>query len=501
MATGKLEVEVIARTEALESGLARAEAEVRKSADQVAKLSAVVKKLESDFANLGMGAKLSAEAVNASTASMVSAARSSNQLTLDFEKLGAAGDQLKFTFADTEQGLEDMIVSMQKMSDVDMSAGVNAQVEQMGASLQMKGGDIGSNFGKQMLGGITRGLGAAAVAAMAIKILDSTLSKSLEHMQGNPDSIGIGTAIGEGIAEGIASVPVFGNLFELGGEMFDKLLETPALAAPILGPAALLMGGLGGQVSMERDQEKSREEAQKNMAENAKKARIAERNARAEEEMRQKAQRVEDARADLDLAKLRTKLDQASIEAAKGETHQAIFDEAELKKELLLKQRDLEIEHSLRAISENDAEERRLVEARIKEEYVTRLQAVEQEEIRKLQALDEEFAAKEALEKELEEKKKEAARQRAEEELKRQTELAQTAFRMHKELADARADAETKIAGATATFSTAGGSFTTGVNAQLNEQKLLTKISTRSQEFLKQITMNTARMGGALSLA
>ena len=246
----------------------------------------------------------------------------------------------------------------------------------------------------------------------------------------------------------------------------------------------------GGTMGQERDQQRSRAEAEKNMAKNAK---IARRNARAEEEMAQKAQRAEDSRAELDLAKLRTKLSFA----AEGNTYEDVFEEEKLRRELLKKEKALEIEFALRAISEADTEERRLVKARIEEEYTLRF-----DELRKIsQRRFEEIDAIGEREKELEDAKKKAAKERAAEELKVQTELAQAAFQMQKELADARADAEMKIAGATATFSTAGGSFTTGVNAQLNEQKLLTKISTKSQEFLKQITVNTARMGGALSLA
>jgi hypothetical protein len=58
-----------------------------------------------------------------------------------------------------------------------------------------------------------------------------------------------------------------------------------------------------------------------------------------------------------------------------------------------------------------------------------------------------------------------------------------------------------RSAGATATFATAGGSFTTAASAQVNEAKLLTKISQQSRDFLAMIMQNTARMAGGLNLA
>lgn len=71
---------------------------------------------------------------------------------------------------------------------------------------------------------------------------------------------------------------------------------------------------------------------------------------------------------------------------------------------------------------------------------------------------------------------------------------------MEQEIAEARAEAERQVAGATATFATAGGSFTAGVSAQVNEAKLLTKISQQSRDFLAQIVQNTMSLPGVLSL-
>jgi hypothetical protein len=91
-----------------------------------------------------------------------------------------------------------------------------------------------------------------------------------------------------------------------------------------------------------------------------------------------------------------------------------------------------------------------------------------------------------------------AAEKKAQEE---QLAFVNARLKMEQEIRDARADAERQVAGATATFSTAGGSFTTAASAQVNEAKLLTKISQQSRDFLAMIMQNTARMAGGLNLA
>lgn len=80
----------------------------------------------------------------------------------------------------------------------------------------------------------------------------------------------------------------------------------------------------------------------------------------------------------------------------------------------------------------------------------------------------------------------------------KQLKLTNSMLTAEKEIAKARADAASNVSRATATFSTAGGSFTAGVSAQLNEAKLLTKISTASKELLAEIVRNTAGIGAGL---
>jgi len=91
-----------------------------------------------------------------------------------------------------------------------------------------------------------------------------------------------------------------------------------------------------------------------------------------------------------------------------------------------------------------------------------------------------------------------AAQKKAQEE---QLAFVNARLKLEEEIAKARQEAEAQVAGATSTFATAGGSFTTAVSAQVNEAKLLTKISQQSRDFLAQIVQNTAMMAGGFSLA
>ena len=94
-----------------------------------------------------------------------------------------------------------------------------------------------------------------------------------------------------------------------------------------------------------------------------------------------------------------------------------------------------------------------------------------------------------------EQKKKDEARLKRDEE---RLAIAKKMEQAEQEVAKARAEAQKNVSRATATFSTAGGSFTAGISAQLNEAKLLTKISNASKELLAEIVRNTAGIGAGL---
>lgn len=93
------------------------------------------------------------------------------------------------------------------------------------------------------------------------------------------------------------------------------------------------------------------------------------------------------------------------------------------------------------------------------------------------------------------EKEREKRREKA---MKAEEAFMKSKLKAEKEIGKARDEANAAVQGATATFSTAGGSFTTAVSAQVNEAKILQKISEQSRDFLAQIVQNTARLGGGI---
>lgn len=130
--------------------------------------------------------------------------------------------------------------------------------------------------------------------------------------------------------------------------------------------------------------------------------------------------------------------------------------------------------------------------------------AEEEAEAKREKRLEEAAAEKKRIEEEMhafmqEMHKRELAMIAEREEAEKKAAEARLAFAKasHKaqmEIAEARKKAEQAVRGATATFSTAGGQFTSAVNAQVSEAKLLRSISQQSRDFLAQIVQNTARM-------
>jgi hypothetical protein len=119
------------------------------------------------------------------------------------------------------------------------------------------------------------------------------------------------------------------------------------------------------------------------------------------------------------------------------------------------------------------------------------LAAEAEEHHKQIVALHEEEVERQEELAKIEEERREKEKEAMEEAIK----LAKTKHKLETEIAEARADAERAVAGATATFSTAGGSFTAGVSAQVNEAKLLNKISQQSRDYLAQIVQNTMQLG------
>jgi hypothetical protein len=488
MASGKLEVEVIARTEELEKGLARAEAELQNTSQRLEFLGGVTAKVEAHMTDLGVSlTNVATKATEANAA-----------FSPLFETAGASGEQLHMTFKQLDQDLEDFIVKLQDMPEIDLASGTEKAVYGLGQTMPAQGKGIGEKFGKSMLTGLTRGFGVAALAMFTIKTIDDAMKTALDHQKGTQKegSYGVGVSIAESIAEGISSIPILGSIFEMGGELGDAFHEDAG----------------GGGLTREREQEASRVEAQENQARRARKARQQQ---RAEEAMKERNERAKVAEEQYELAKLQSQVDAAGMSAdkamdtssgagtdhllSKDQREKALFKEHDLQKQLAKELLEFQIEQRLKSIPEAFEEERKFVEERMRVEASLQNQIREEALIDRLTDLDKEYEHQKQKQKELAQLKADEARKLAEEEYKQAEELAQRTFQVQKEMSDARASAQKKVAGATATFQTAGGAFTVGVNAQVNEAKLLNRISQKSQDFLRKIAINTARAGISLA--
>lgn len=166
-----------------------------------------------------------------------------------------------------------------------------------------------------------------------------------------------------------------------------------------------------------------------------------------------------------------------------------------------IKQIDEDRRRAIEAAEETLHLQRKIVEQKLKQVKATQAEAdlaKEAEFAAKRQAeLDAEAESHHQFMLELaeEQKKKDEARLKRDEE---RLAIAKKIEQAEQEVAKARAEAQKNVSRATATFSTAGGSFTAGVSAQLNEAKLLTKISNASKELLAEIVRNTAGIGAGL---
>ena len=189
-----------------------------------------------------------------------------------------------------------------------------------------------------------------------------------------------------------------------------------------------------------------------------------------------------------------------------------LFEEARQKKYQRI--RDLEenirLQEKLNSLERAEGLEK--FEARIKKEAEAAEAAAKAKEKAEREAFKremEDIAIRHAAEMEgvaeIERERKAAARRVAEEEKKRQQEIEDNELaakkkmaEIEKKIAEETAAAQAAVRGATGTFDTAGGSFTTGIAAQVDQSKILNKLSQESRDFLAQIVQNTAKMVGAV---
>ena len=337
-----------------------------------------------------------------------------------------------------EQGLKKAEAEVSKSAKK-----MDAELDKIDAG-ESAGARIGEEFKSSLFGAV--GAGAIAVG------LNTALQKAAESMipGAREDGMGVGYAFAEGLAEGLATVPIVGAVGQIIGNLF-------------------------GAGEFERVQNERQKAAEQVAAAERRRLKIL----KGQNELIEQAKKLEEERA-----KIIERQRQESLSAT--EEYQAkqreIFD-----REMEIRERGNEDElRRLKHINEltdlQDEYNKKIEEATKDHNRELAKQLSIQRDalvyrLNQLQALENQAAAEE-----------------------RAATIAERRLQAEREIAEARAEAERQVAGATATFATAGGSFTAGVSAQVNEAKLLTKISQQSRDFLAQIVQNTMSLPGVLSL-
>ena len=336
--------------------------------------------------------------------------------------------------------------------------------------------EFGKKAGKNFTGGLAGAVGAAAIGSVITGALDAAVKQS------NPETREAGKSMGLALFEG--------------------LLEG-AERVPIVGQVGRLIGNALGAKNFEEGQRARQEEAKvaqgiarrRRMAEEVERAHLA--HVKAEQEKIKKLEEERIAAAEQhakEVAAFNRQQQRFADDLMEREMRAAAADDDAAQRKITadreLYDARLEIEQRIRDLREN-------------EQFLEAQQLERQREgmllrIKEVQAMEEAAIVAEKA-RETEEDRLAIEKAKAEEQAKTQEKFLDARLKAEEEIAKARADAESKVAGATSTFSTAGGSFTTAVSAQVNESKLLNRISEQSRDLLAQIVQNTAMMGGGFA--
>ena len=333
-------------------------------------------------------------------------------------------------------------------------------------------GEFGEKAGNEFRDGMAGALGAAALVTVITGALDAAVQQSNPSTREAGKSMGL--ALFEGLLAGMEAVPIVGQVGRLiGNALGSSNFEEGQRARQ---EEAKVAQGIARRRRMAEQVERdhlAHVKAEQEKIKQLEKERIAaaEQHAREVAEFNREQQSIVD-----DLMEREMRAAAAGDDAAQRKitSDRELYDAR------------LEIEERIRALRENE----QFLEAqqleRQKEAMLLRLQEV--------QAMEEAVVASQ------EQKEAEAERLALlEEQAAEQKAFLDARLKAEEEIAQARADAESQAAGATRSFSTAGGSFTTAVSAQVNEAKVLNKISEQSRDFLAQIVANTAMLGGGFA--
>jgi len=331
----------------------------------------------------------------------------------------------------------------------------------------------GAKAGKSFMGGMAGAIGAAAIATVITGALDAAVAQS--NPETRKQGQGILHTLFQGMADGIEKIPIVGQVGRLiGNALGAKSFEE-------------------GQIARKKAQEEVAKAARRRArAAEVEAAYIAHVKAENEKLIQQEKERNEAI------------AERARLVAAFDAEQQAIADNLMEREMRAAAFGDDAAQRKITADREfYDARlqiEQRIADLRENEQFfeAKRLELQKQamlERLKEVQAM-EEAAIVAAEQKEAEEERIALQEEANEKQAKAIKEFAKARMRAEKEVAEAKDEATRQAANATASFSTAGGSFTTAVSAQVNEAKVLNKISQQSRDFLQTIVTNTARLGG-----
>ena len=445
-------VELFTRVEKLEAGLKKAQSTVNAEMEKLAKIAA---KKAADVAE--RAARAAQEKVKREME--------------EFERL-------------YEQAMKRRKEEAAQIEKQRVQEGVTAEVNDR----TMPGRDThtqrGQQAGKRFGSGFNTGLGRVVRGVMAASVADSILEGIIKGIKDKEMSIA--HAIGNELSR------ILSALGELGAMLFDKA------------------GYMGGAMGMESAQQNSRAEAQANQQRSISAARRKEKQERGLYERNQmisgtnaELKRREIGRSMSDYDDLFGeagedvgKMQMDSPEKIKAAAAQLSAAATRALKENLVLVEELEALEESRINSNKDLGE---LEKQLKIMLITDEMRQRKNGLRDLHEdrmkFAEEFVVKEneALEKRLEKEKEEAIR--IEEEKAAIARANRDKMRVGREgLEGMMGAAQDRAAGMTSTFSTAGGSFTTAVNAQVDHLKVMREAIQRFPQLLMDISSNTAAM-------
>lgn len=373
--------------------------------------------------------------------------------------------------------------------------------------LAEQGGRAGDEAGKAFGGKWGAALAKAGIAAAVVKTiaggLDAAVSMYKEKGKVTGKEFALG--FGQSFADTLGAIPVVGQIGEIIGIGVDKFLGDDVIAREAesanrmnndyhrLVHSAAKRRDMEQQIADELKRQEQLVASARMQAEQMEKARTLRAADRMLGQDQQRFSRQDFTRAE-------------DINAAAGEIYSQINALAQREAEFAKEKFDAEMAR-IEEIHKNNAGEMEaakiLAKARFDEEMAAinqtraaREQAMSDLHGQRLDQLEAEQAAEAEAARRAQEEAEKAAQKAAEKEAKRLQQIAEARMQMEREIAEARSAAAGAVAGMTATAGTAGGSFTYGVEAQINETKLLRSISQQSRDFLSQIVTNTARLGG-----